>query len=128
MKLFEMVTLFEFLAFRFGLTAVYLVLIQYFTKIGGKISMKLIQRENNENTENEADSLVYKVMSRLVQAFDFFFLLFVEMLMKYLLYVAGFWPLLYAVIYRNFLSCPSPSQLQDPSAGFNSASNSISGI
>ncbi|CAK7356813.1 unnamed protein product [Dovyalis caffra] len=44
----------------FGLTAVYLVIIQYFTKIGGKISVKLTQYENNENTEYQADSLVYK--------------------------------------------------------------------
>ncbi|EEF46308.1 anoctamin-like protein At1g73020 [Ricinus communis] len=46
---------------KFALTALYLVLIQYFTKIGGNISMKLIRCENNENTENESDSLVYKV-------------------------------------------------------------------
>ncbi|WCJ39610.1 Anoctamin-like protein At1g73020 [Euphorbia peplus] len=46
---------------KYGLTAVYLVVIQYFTKIGGKISVKLIEHENNENTEYQADSLVYKV-------------------------------------------------------------------
>ncbi|XP_065872329.1 anoctamin-like protein At1g73020 isoform X2 [Euphorbia lathyris] len=45
----------------YGLTVIYLVVIQYFKKIGGKISMKLIQHENNENTEYQADSLVYKV-------------------------------------------------------------------
>ncbi|MBA0812252.1 hypothetical protein Gohar_026236, partial [Gossypium harknessii] len=45
----------------FGLTVVYLLVIQYFTKIGGKISIRLIKHENNENTEYQADSLVYKV-------------------------------------------------------------------
>ncbi|KAJ9190294.1 hypothetical protein P3X46_001513 [Hevea brasiliensis] len=43
------------------LSYAYLVLIQYFMKIGGKISLKLIQYENNENTEYQVDSLVYKV-------------------------------------------------------------------
>ncbi|XVE51980.1 hypothetical protein DITRI_Ditri02bG0083100 [Diplodiscus trichospermus] len=46
---------------KFGLTAVYLLAIQYFTKIGGKISIRLIKYENNEHTEYRADSLVYKV-------------------------------------------------------------------
>ncbi|XP_022715088.1 anoctamin-like protein At1g73020 [Durio zibethinus] len=46
---------------KFGLTAVYLLVIQYFTKIGGKISIRLIKYENNDNTEYRADSLVYKV-------------------------------------------------------------------
>ncbi|XAR49963.1 hypothetical protein NMG60_11004154 [Bertholletia excelsa] len=46
---------------KFGLTAVYLFAIQYFNKIGGKISANLIRYENNENTEYRADSLVYKV-------------------------------------------------------------------
>lgn len=46
---------------KFGLTVVYLLVIQYFTKIGGKISIRLIKHENNENTEYQADSLVYKV-------------------------------------------------------------------
>ncbi|XWS16255.1 hypothetical protein CRYUN_Cryun34aG0069300 [Craigia yunnanensis] len=46
---------------KFGLTAVYLLAIQYFTRIGGKISIRLIKYENNENTEYRADSLVYKV-------------------------------------------------------------------
>ncbi|XVF86771.1 hypothetical protein PTKIN_Ptkin18bG0069600 [Pterospermum kingtungense] len=46
---------------KFGLTAIYLLAIQYFTKIGGKVSIRLIKYENNENTEHRADSLVYKV-------------------------------------------------------------------
>ncbi|GAU42220.1 hypothetical protein TSUD_351300 [Trifolium subterraneum] len=46
---------------KFGLTAVYLFAIQYITKIGGQVSVKLIKNENNENTEKRADSLVYKV-------------------------------------------------------------------
>ncbi|XP_022723977.1 anoctamin-like protein At1g73020 [Durio zibethinus] len=46
---------------KFGLTAVYLLAIQCFTQIGGKMSIKLIKYENNENTEYRADSLVYKV-------------------------------------------------------------------
>ncbi|KAK7349230.1 hypothetical protein VNO77_06425 [Canavalia gladiata] len=47
--------------FKFGLTAVYIFAIQYITKIGGKLSVKLIMYENNEDTEKRADSLVYKV-------------------------------------------------------------------
>ncbi|WJX86325.1 hypothetical protein P8452_68648 [Trifolium repens] len=46
---------------KFGLTAVYLFAIQYITKIGGQVSVKLIKNENNENTGKRADSLVYKV-------------------------------------------------------------------
>lgn len=46
---------------KFGLTAAYLLIIQYFTKIGGKISADLIKNENNENKEYRADSLVYKL-------------------------------------------------------------------
>lgn len=46
---------------KFGLTTIYLFAIQYITKIGGKVSVKLIMNENNENTEKCADSLVYKV-------------------------------------------------------------------
>ena len=45
---------------RFALTAIYLLLIQYFTRIGGKISADLIKNENIEN-EYRADSLIYKV-------------------------------------------------------------------
>ncbi|KAL5062793.1 hypothetical protein RYX36_024530 [Vicia faba] len=48
-------------AMKFGLTAVYLFAIQYITKIGGRVSVRLIKNENNENTEKRADSLVYKV-------------------------------------------------------------------
>ncbi|KAL2243264.1 UNVERIFIED_CONTAM: Anoctamin-like protein [Sesamum indicum] len=46
---------------KFCLTAVYLLAIQYFTRLGGKIAMKLIKYENNENVEYRANSLVYKV-------------------------------------------------------------------
>ncbi|XP_052182099.1 anoctamin-like protein Os01g0706700 isoform X2 [Diospyros lotus] len=46
---------------RFGLTALYLIAIQYFNKIGGKISVNLIKCEKNESTEYRADSLIYKV-------------------------------------------------------------------
>lgn len=56
-------TFFTVFVFRFGLTAIYLFAIQYFTQIGGKISVRLIKHENNENTEKGADSLVYKVFS-----------------------------------------------------------------
>ncbi|KAG2379897.1 Anoctamin-like protein [Vigna angularis] len=45
---------------KFVLTAVYLFAIQCITKMGGKVSVKLIMKENNENTEKRADSLVYK--------------------------------------------------------------------
>ncbi|KAL7100063.1 hypothetical protein ACP275_09G125200 [Erythranthe tilingii] len=46
---------------KFCLTAVYLLAIQYFTRMGGKVSVKLIKYENNENVEHRANSLVYKV-------------------------------------------------------------------
>ncbi|KAJ4958420.1 hypothetical protein NE237_025531 [Protea cynaroides] len=46
---------------KFGLTALYLFAIQYFTKIGGKVSVKLIKYESNKSIEYRADSLVYKV-------------------------------------------------------------------
>ncbi|EPS62569.1 hypothetical protein M569_12221, partial [Genlisea aurea] len=46
---------------KFFLTAVYLLTIQYFTRMGGKISVNLIKYEDNENVEHEANSLVYKV-------------------------------------------------------------------
>lgn len=47
--------------FRFGLTAVYLVAINYFTQIGGRISVRLIKKEKNRCSEYQANSLVYKV-------------------------------------------------------------------
>ncbi|XP_010244337.1 PREDICTED: anoctamin-like protein At1g73020 [Nelumbo nucifera] len=46
---------------KFALTAAYLFAIRCFTKIGGKVSVKLIKDENNKSTEIRADSLVYKV-------------------------------------------------------------------
>ncbi|XP_010062578.2 anoctamin-like protein At1g73020 isoform X2 [Eucalyptus grandis] len=46
---------------KFGLTAIYLVLIQHFTRIGGKVSVQLINHERNVSREYRADSLVYKV-------------------------------------------------------------------
>ncbi|KAJ1390965.1 Anoctamin [Sesbania bispinosa] len=52
---------------KFGLTAIYLFAIQYITKIGGKVSVRLIKLENNENTEKRADSLVYKVFENLLE-------------------------------------------------------------
>ncbi|KAJ9568403.1 hypothetical protein OSB04_004369 [Centaurea solstitialis] len=47
--------------FKFGLTAIYLFAIQYLTQFGGKVSVKLIKHEQNENSEYRANSLVYKV-------------------------------------------------------------------
>ncbi|CAN4086906.1 unnamed protein product [Withania somnifera] len=46
---------------KFCLIAAYLFTIQYFNKIGGKISVKLVKYENNKNIERRADSWVYKV-------------------------------------------------------------------
>ncbi|KAK9281847.1 hypothetical protein L1049_004753 [Liquidambar formosana] len=68
-----------------GLTAVYLFAIQYFTKVGGRISVKLIKDENNESTEYRADSLVYKV----------FGLYFMQS------YIGVFY---HALLYRNFMT------------------------
>ncbi|KAG6575489.1 Anoctamin-like protein, partial [Cucurbita argyrosperma subsp. sororia] len=46
---------------KFGLTVLYLFAIQYFTRLGAKMSVKLINCENYDNNEKRADSLVYKV-------------------------------------------------------------------
>lgn len=46
---------------KFLLTAVYLLIIQYLTRLGGKVSVKLINREINESVEYRANSLIYKV-------------------------------------------------------------------
>uniref|UniRef100_A0A0D9V4Q5 Anoctamin transmembrane domain-containing protein n=1 Tax=Leersia perrieri TaxID=77586 RepID=A0A0D9V4Q5_9ORYZ len=48
-------------ALRYVLTALYLVAIQYYTRIGGKVSVILIKYENNQGEQSSADSLVYKV-------------------------------------------------------------------
>ncbi|KAL5227124.1 hypothetical protein ABZP36_015389 [Zizania latifolia] len=48
-------------ALRYLLTAAYLVAIQYYTRIGGKVSVILIKYENNQGEQSSADSLVYKV-------------------------------------------------------------------
>ncbi|TVU03286.1 hypothetical protein EJB05_51179 [Eragrostis curvula] len=45
---------------RYILTAVYLVAIQYYTRIGGKVSVILIKYENNQGEESSSASLVYK--------------------------------------------------------------------
>nr|CAB3474031.1 unnamed protein product [Digitaria exilis] len=46
---------------RYLLTAVYLVAIQYYTRIGGKVSVNMIKYENNQGEESSSASLVYKV-------------------------------------------------------------------
>ncbi|KAL2937678.1 hypothetical protein RDABS01_021127 [Bienertia sinuspersici] len=46
---------------KFGLTAIYLLIIQYFTRMGGKISAGLIKNEDVDNKEYRADSLIYKL-------------------------------------------------------------------
>ncbi|XBI28311.1 anoctamin-like protein Os01g0706700 isoform X2 [Triticum dicoccoides] len=48
-------------ALRYVLTALYLVAIQYYTRIGGKVSVILIKYENNQGEQSSADSLIYKV-------------------------------------------------------------------
>ncbi|KAG5380903.1 hypothetical protein IGI04_028745 [Brassica rapa subsp. trilocularis] len=45
---------------KFLLTAIYLLIIQYLTRLGGKVSVKLINREINESVEYRANSLIYK--------------------------------------------------------------------
>ncbi|KAL0806511.1 hypothetical protein Bca101_099003 [Brassica carinata] len=45
---------------KFVLTAVYLLIIQYLTRLGGKVAVKLINREINESVEYRANSLIYK--------------------------------------------------------------------
>ncbi|KAK6125134.1 hypothetical protein DH2020_041147 [Rehmannia glutinosa] len=52
---------------KFCLTAIYLLAIQYFTRMGGKISVKLIKYENSENVEYRANSLVYKVIENILE-------------------------------------------------------------
>ncbi|KAF8089371.1 hypothetical protein N665_0508s0018 [Sinapis alba] len=46
---------------KFVLIAIYLLIIQYLTRLGGKVSVKMINREINESVENRANSLIYKV-------------------------------------------------------------------
>ncbi|KAE8769791.1 Anoctamin-like protein [Hordeum vulgare] len=48
-------------ALRYVLTALYLVAIQYYTRIGVKVSVILIKYENNQGEQSSADSLIYKV-------------------------------------------------------------------
>ena len=100
--------------FRFGLTAVYLLAIQYFTKIGGKISIRLIKYENNENTEYRADSLVYKVWLESGCHSVFFFLvrnLFFFWRIQFIFQVFGLYFMqsyigvfYHALLHRNFMT------------------------
>ncbi|KMZ58976.1 Anoctamin-like protein [Zostera marina] len=46
---------------KYGLVAVYLLAIQYYTRFGAKVSIMLIKSEKNAGRESSADSLVYKV-------------------------------------------------------------------
>ncbi|WOL03024.1 anoctamin-like protein [Canna indica] len=46
---------------KYALTAAYLLAIQYYTRIGGKVSVILIKYEKNQGEESSAASLVYKV-------------------------------------------------------------------
>ncbi|KAJ4870939.1 Anoctamin-like protein [Raphanus sativus] len=46
---------------KFVLLAIYLLIIQYLTRLGAKVSVKLINREVNESVEYRANSLIYKV-------------------------------------------------------------------
>ncbi|KAJ7525233.1 hypothetical protein O6H91_17G043000 [Diphasiastrum complanatum] len=46
---------------KYALTGLYLSAIRYFTKIGGKIAVKLTKTEHYSNMEAESDSLIYKV-------------------------------------------------------------------
>ncbi|KAJ4787385.1 Anoctamin-like protein [Rhynchospora pubera] len=46
---------------RYLLTAAYLIAIQYYTRIGGKVAVALIKYENNQGEDSSAASLVYKV-------------------------------------------------------------------
>jgi anoctamin-10 len=50
---------------KYVLTAIYLLIIQYLTRLGGKVSVKLINREINESVEYRANSLIYKVRKAL---------------------------------------------------------------
>lgn len=47
--------------YRYLLTAAYLIAIQYYTKIGGKVAVSLIKYENIKGEDSCAASLVYKV-------------------------------------------------------------------
>ncbi|XP_076958087.1 anoctamin-like protein At1g73020 [Bidens hawaiensis] len=70
---------------KFGLTAIYLFSIQYFTQIGGKVSVKLIKHEKNESSEYRANSLIYKVFG--------------------LYFMQSYIGLLYhAILHRNFMT------------------------
>ncbi|GKD17984.1 anoctamin-like protein isoform X1 [Tanacetum coccineum] len=69
----------------FGLTAVYLFAIYYFTQMGGRVSVKLIKHEQNENSEYRANILIYKVFG--------------------LYFMQSYIGLLYdAILHRNFMT------------------------
>ncbi|KAF3328321.1 anoctamin-like protein [Carex littledalei] len=70
---------------RYLLTAAYLIAIQYYTRIGGKVAVSLIKCENNQGEDSSAASLVYKV----------FGLYFMQS------YIGLFY---HAVVYRNIAS------------------------
>jgi len=55
------IILIDVILYRYLLTAIYLVAIQYYTRIGGKVSVNLIKYENNQGEESSSASLVYKV-------------------------------------------------------------------
>lgn len=115
--------------FRFGLTAVYLFAIQHFTRVGGKISVMLIKYENNETAEKRADSLVYKVLTRISYIPCGFSCPFMGDLLLFktmvLIALAGLWSLFHADIYWSFLSCSLAPQFFDSPPSLDSASSYI---
>lgn len=116
----------QMLVSRYGLTAVYLFVIQYFTGIGGKVSAKLVKYESNMSTEYRADSVVYKVVTRACFLFCFFFPFDLRCIVIWeLISPAGLWSLFHADLHWNFLSCTFAPQHFDPSPSFDSTFNFI---
>jgi hypothetical protein len=92
------------------LTAVYLVAIQYYTRIGGKVSVNLIKYENNQGEESSSASLVYKVNTVKWWCFVLYFWLltlfpFLQMQVFGLYFMQSYIGLFYhASLYRDILA------------------------
>jgi hypothetical protein len=105
------------------LTAVYLAAIQYYTRIGGKVSVTLIKYENNQGEQSSADSLVYKVNTMMPRIWFTLYVRFLTLLAN-----AGLWSLLYAIIYWIVLPCFTAPQHYGTPASPNQASHCVPGM
>lgn len=52
------------LILRYGLTAGYIFVIQNATKFGGQVALSMVKSQKYKSREEEADGLIYKVITR----------------------------------------------------------------